>query len=90
MRKNELTNERTTDQPTDRNKDEKSRGNTEDLFFYPDLGDQSSKTGGRSYPDLKLQSWAVTPVLSTEKVLSRRRYVAQSVLYRFDVEQWGP
>ena len=41
----------------------------------------------RNHADLEIQSWAVTQVLTTEKVINRRPYVAKSVRYRFGVEQ---
>ena len=68
--------------------------NSNPVDLYPSVCEQSNRHSKVRvpidiYPDLKLESWAVTQVLSTEKVLSRPLYVAESVLYRFDVEQWG-
>ena len=64
---------------------------TPNFFLVPRSPRPIIQDGGRSHDhDVNIQSWAVTQVLTTEKVLNRRQYVPKSVLYRFDVEPLGP
>ena len=78
------SNERTTDRPTE------PKTKRVDETPVPRPRRPIIQYGGRNHPDLKIQSWAVTQVLINHwKMLNRRPYVAERVLYRFDVELSG-